>query len=353
MLLEQLSNAFGVSSVENDVRKIVIDAAKSYADEWHIDAMGNVFFTRRSRIKTSKKPLRVMVTAHMDEIGFIVTKITEQGHLKFKPVGNINQRVLLGKVVVVGPKRIPGVIGLKPVHLLTAEAQHKVDDIDSMTIDIGALGDDTGQVKIGDFATFATKFGWMGGQTHHRKDRGLVKGKAFDNRAGCAMLLELLKGDYPLDLLAVFTVQEEVGARGAAVATYAANPNLAFVLEAPTTDDLPPPNEDAPEGFPRIGDGPVITVMDRSVISDRRLVDLLVNTAEAEGIAYQFKRPGIGRTDAGAIHKARVGVPTVVVSVPTRYIHSPAAVLDLADFWHTVKLMRATLNQLPENFGKQ
>jgi endoglucanase len=176
----------------------------------------------------------------------------------------------------------------------------------------------------------------------------MVKGKAFDNRVGCAMLLELLESDYPFDLLAVFTVQEEVGARGAAVATYTANPDCAFVLEAPTTDDLPPPEEDAPEGFPRIGDGPVITVMDRSMISNRRLVDLLVNTAEAEGIPYQFKRPGIGGTDAGAIHKVREGVPSVVVSVPTRYIHAPVALLDLADFWHTVKLMQATLNRLPQ-----
>jgi len=348
MLLEQLSNAFGVSSVEDDVRKIIINAAKPYADEWHVDTMGNVFFTRKDRAKTSPKPLRVMVTAHMDEVGFIITKITEQGYLKFKPVGAINRRVLPGKAVVVGPKRFPGVIGVKPVHLLAAEAQYKVDDIDSMTIDIGALDGDTGQVNIGDFATFAAKFGRLGGQMRHRKDRGLVKGKAFDNRAGCAMLLELLKGDYPLDLLAVFTVQEEVGARGASVAAYTANPDFAFVLEAPTTDDLPPLDEDAPEGFPRIGDGPVITVMDRSVISDRRLVDLLVNTAEAEGIPYQFKRPGIGGTDAGAIHKTREGVPSVVVSVPTRYIHSPVAVLDLADFWNTLKLMQATLKRLPQ-----
>jgi endoglucanase len=353
MLLEQLSNAFGVSSVEGDVRKIIINAAKPYADVWHVDPLGNVFFTRKRRVKSSKKTLRVMVTAHMDEVGFIITKITGDGHLKFKAVGNINQRVLPGKVVVVGPDRVPGVIGLKPVHLLSGEALYKVDEIDSMVIDVGALGSDTGKVKVGDYATFATKFGRMGGQARYRKDSGVVKGKAFDNRAGCAMLLELLKSDFPVDLLAVFTVQEEVGARGATVAAYAVNPDIAFVLEAPTTDDLPSPDEDAPEGFPRIGDGPVITVMDRSVISDRRLVDLLVGTAQAEGIPYQFKRPGIGGTDAGVIHKARAGVPSVVVSVPARYIHAPAALLDLADFWHTVQLMRAVLNRIPVDFDEK
>lgn len=162
------------------------------------------------------------------------------------------------------------------------------------------------------------------------------------------MLLELLKGDYPVDLVAVFTVQEEIGLRGARVAAYAANPDLAFILECTAADDLPSPDEDAPEGFPRLGGGPAITVMDRSFIADRRLVDLLVATAEAENIPHQFKRPGIGGTDAGAIHLARAGVPAVAVSVPARYIHSPAAILDLADFWNTVKLMQAALGRLPE-----
>jgi endoglucanase len=148
-------------------------------------------------------------------------------------------------------------------------------------------------------------------------------------------------------LLAVFTVQEEVGARGASVAAYATNPDLAFVLEATAADDLPGLDEDAPEGFPRLGDGPAITIMDRSFIADRRLVDLLIDTAKAEGIPYQFKRPGIGGTDGGVIHKSREGVPSVAVSMAARYIHSPVTVLDLADFWYTVKLMQATLKQLP------
>jgi len=313
--------------------------------------MGNLFVTRRARTpqtsevsKTSKGfSKRVMVTAHMDEVGFIISEARSNGRLKFKPIGGFDRRVLLGKAVVVGKERIPGVIGLKPVHLLQDGEYNRVDNIETMYIDIGEAN---GKVSVGDFATFATKFGYLGGQSRRSKDRGLVKGKAFDNRAGCAVLLELLKGDYPVDLEAVFTVQEEIGLRGARVAAYAVNPDLAFVMESTAADDLPSPDEDAPEGFPRLGNGPAITVMDRTFIADRRLVDLLINTAETEGLPYQFKRPGIGGTDAGAVHLVREGVPTTVVSVPARYIHSPVAVLDLADFWSTVKLMQAALKKL-------
>lgn len=349
MYLEQLSNAFGVSSVEGDVRKIIIEAVKPYADEWRVDTMGNLFVTRKSRGDGLASPRRVMVTAHMDEVGFMISDIKSDGRLKFKPIGGFDRRVLLGKAVVVGKDRIPGVIGLKPVHLLKHGEDNKVSEIASMYIDIGASSSDAGgRVSVGDFATFATRFDYLGGQTRRRNGHGLVKGKAFDNRAGCAVLLELLKGDYPVDLAAVFTVQEEVGLRGARVAAYTANPDMAFILECTAADDLPPLDEDAPEGFPRLGDGPAITIMDRSFIADRGLVDLLVNTAEAESIPHQFKRPGIGGTDAGAVHLAREGVPAVAVSIPARYIHSPAAILELADFWNTVKLMQSALQRLPE-----
>lgn len=347
MYLEQLSNAFGVSSVEDEVRKIIIDAAKPYADEWHVDTMGNLFVTRRSRpVASGKPPLRVMVTAHMDEVGFMISKISSNGRLKFKPIGGFDPRVLLGKVVVVGRDKIPGVIGLKPIHLLSSEESKKAVPIRSMYIDVGATNDKGGGVNVGDFATFATKFGYLGG-TRPRQAQGLVKGKAFDNRAGCAVLLELLREDYAVDLIAVFTVQEEIGLRGAKVAAYTANPEVAFILECTAADDLPPDDEDAPQGFPCLGAGPAITVMDRSFMADRRLVDLLLETAEHEELPHQFKRPGIGGTDAGAIHLAREGIPSSVVSIPARYIHAPAALLDLADFWRVVTLMKATLQRLP------
>lgn len=352
MYLEQLSNAFGVSSVEDDVRKIIVEAVEPYVDTWRVDTMGNLFVTRKPKRETGR-PLRVMLTAHMDEVGFIISEIKNDGGLKFKPVGGFDRRVLLGKAVVVGPERIPGVIGLKPVHLLSSSERNNVDEIDSMVIDVGANSSNVGKVSVGDFATFATRFGFLGGRSEAGPEQGRVKGKAFDDRAGCAVLLELLKEDYPLELVGVFTVQEEIGLRGARVAAYAVDPDVAFILECTAADDLPRPDDDEKDdGFPRLGQGPALTVMDRSFIADRRLVDLLIDTAMAENIPYQFKRPGIGGTDAGAVHLAREGVPSAAVSLPARYIHTPAAVLDLADFWQTVKLMRATLQRLPDTVAR-
>jgi putative aminopeptidase FrvX len=348
MMLEQLSNAFGVSSDEGDVRKIIIETAKPYADEWRVDPMGNLFVTRKPRKPVDAPPLRVMVAAHMDEVGFMISKIQKNGRLKFEAIGGFDRRVLLGKTVVVGKNRVPGIIGLKPIHLLNAGQRDQVDDIDSMYIDVGATDSKAnGKVEPGDFAAFATEFARLGADENPPADRGRVKGKALDDRAGCAVLLELLQGDYPVELHAVFTVQEEVGLRGAKVAAYAVNPDLAFVLECTAADDLPHPDKEANDGFPRLGDGPAITVMDRTFIADRRLVDLLLDTAKAENLPCQFKRPGIGGTDAGAVHLAREGVPTVAVSIPARYIHAPAAILELADFWHTVNLMQTVLNRLP------
>lgn len=348
MHLEDLSNAFGVSSMEDEVRNLIIDAARPYADDLHLDTMGNLFITRKQRLETDKSVKRVMVSAHMDEVGFMISEIKRDGLLKFKPIGGFDPRVLLGKMLMVGQERIPGVIGVKPIHLAGAEGRN-VGKISDMTIDVGATGKSDSKVKPGDFATFATTFGHLGAPEEPSLERGLVKGKAFDNRVGCAMLLELLKEDYPVDLVAVFTVQEEIGLRGAKVAAYTANPDIAFVLECTAADDLPLDNEDdGTLGMPRLGHGPAITVMDGGLIADRALVDLLINTAEAAEIPHQFKRPGIGGTDGGAIHLAREGVPSVVVSVPARYIHAPAAVIDLEDFWRAVRLMAATLRAVSE-----
>jgi endoglucanase len=350
MFLEQLSNAFGVSSVEGEVRKIIIEAIKPHVGEWRVDTMGNLFTLRKQRLGPTESPLRVMVTAHMDEVGFIISDVKGDGTLKFKSIGGFDRRVLLGKTVVVGQERLPGVIGLKPVHLLKGDERRRVSGIESMYIDVGAENSSGAKVSAGDFATFATQFGHLGGDGESSEEQGLVKGKALDNRAGCAMLIELLKEDYPVDFHAVFTVQEEIGLRGARVASYTVNPDLAFILECTAADDLPRMDDTEDEGYPRLGAGPAITVMDRSFIADRGLVDLLIHTAEAEGLPYQFKRPGVGGTDAGAVHMAREGIPSAAVSIPARYIHSPAAILDLADFWNSIKLVQATLKQLPEKY---
>lgn len=339
MVLKELSEAFGVSGCEDEVRGIIIEAIEDHVDEYHVDSMGNLIALKRG---TGESKLKVMVAAHTDEVGLMITHIDEEtGALRFRPVGGIDDRILLSKVVLVGKDRLPGVIGVKPVHLLKEEERRQVVKVDQMTIDIGAKSKEEAKkaVKVGDYAVFATSFRQL-------TEDGLrtVKGKAFDDRAGCAVLIEVLRERYPFDLYPVFTVQEEVGLRGARVAAYAVEPDAAFVLEGTICDDLPKKKDVSPTT--QLGAGPAITIMDRSFIADRGLVKLLVETAEELGIPYQFKQPGVGGTDAGAIHLVKEGVPSATVAVPCRYIHSPVCLLSLEDFENAVRLMRAALGKL-------
>lgn len=336
MLLRQLSEAFGVSGHETAVRQLIVDAIKDVAHEYRVDALGNLIALKKGD-GTSRK---VMVAAHMDEVGLMIVRVEKEGSLRFRPVGGIDPRVLLSKKVLIGDKKVPGVIGVKPIHLLEPRARQQVMPIEEMSIDIGASSKEEADnlVRVGDYAAFDVSFGELGDTLR------TVKGKAFDDRAGCAVLIELLRDSYPFDFYAVFTVQEEVGLRGAKVAAYSVAPDLAFALEGTICDDSPKKRDVSPTTV--LGAGPAITVMDRSVISDRRLVDLLLATAQQQGIPYQFKQPGMGGTDAGAIHLAREGVPAAVVSVPSRYIHSPVCLLSLNDLDNTIRLMRETLRQV-------
>ncbi|CAG0947864.1 partial Putative aminopeptidase YsdC, partial [Anaerolineae bacterium] len=208
MLLEKLSNARGVSGNETEVREILIEAIKDRVAEYRVDSLGNLIALKKAKAARGRAPLRVMLAAHMDEVGLMIVHHDSNGHLRFAKVGGIDDRVLLSKVVLIGKDKIPGVIGVKPIHLLKAKEREQVLDADSLTIDIGAKSKEEAQsaVKVGDYASFATEFGELGD--------GLVKGKSLDDRAGCAALVEILKRDYPFDLYGVFTVQEEVGARG-------------------------------------------------------------------------------------------------------------------------------------------
>lgn len=335
-LLKALSEASGVSGNEGAVRKIVREAIATHVDEMWVDHMGNLIAVKRPR---NGFPLKVMLAAHMDEVGLMIVHIGNDGLLKFRAVGGIDPRILLSKVVRVGDAGVPGVIGVKPIHLLKQEERERVLRMEDLAIDIGATNENQAKeaVKLGDYAVFATAFGQVG---------SLWKGKAFDDRAGCAVLIELLKATYPFELYGVFTVQEEIGLRGARVAAYDINPDVAFALEGTIADDLPKDKDTSPTT--EVGKGPAITLMDRSFIADQRLVKLLVETAKAHDIPYQFKQPGIGGTDAGSIHLTREGVPSATVAVPCRYIHSPAALMSPQDFQHTATLMREALQRLPE-----
>ncbi len=333
-LLERLTNAVAVSGDEGAVRRIVLEQVRPLADEVRVDALGNVLAVKRG---TASRRLRVMVAAHMDEIGFMLTHDDGKGLFRFGKVGGIDTRNILGKAVWVGPDRIPGVIGMTPIHLTTPASRRQVPDVDALRIDVGP--ENAGKVKPGMRATFATEFQRLGAS---------IRAKALDDRFGVATLIELLRhAPENIDLLAAFTVQEEVGLRGAQVAAFALEPDIAFVLDCTPALDMPHPDGEPNTRYnTRLGKGPAIYTGDRATLSDPRLIHHLVETAEAVGIPYQFRQAGGGGTDAGAIHKQRGGIPSVSVSTPARYLHSPASIARIDDWKHTFYLVLAALRRI-------
>jgi putative aminopeptidase FrvX len=347
MLLQKLSDARGVSGHEEEVRALLLEEIRGCVDACRIDSMGNMIAVRKG---TGASPLRVLVAAHMDEVGLMITAAEDSGALRFAKVGGIDDRVLPARIVLIGPKRVPGVIGVKPVHLLDKGERDRVTESRQLSIDIGATGKGEAErlAPRGETAVFASEFRELARTSGGRR---LVQGKAFDDRAGCALLAELLKERFPFDLVAAFTVQEEVGLRGARVAAWSEKPDAALVLECTGANEVPTERDVSPST--RLGAGPSITLRDTSFIADPRLVELFTETARQMRIPHQFKQPTIGGTDAGAIHLAREGVPSLTVAVPARYIHSPAAILDLADFENTAALAREALQRLPRVFARQ
>jgi endoglucanase len=336
-LLERLCNACAVSGDEGEVRAIVLEQVRLHAGEVKVDALGNVLVTRQG---SEENRLRVMIAAHMDEVGFMLTADDGDGVFRFDPVGGIDERQLVGKPVLVGREHVPGVIGAKPVHLTTPEERNRTISLDTLRIDVGP--GNGGKVKVGDRAAFATAFSRLGPS---------LRAKALDNRLGVATLIELVKqAPANVDLLAAFTVQEEVGLRGASVAGYALNPDLAIAVDSTPANDLP--TWDGAENSvynSRLDAGPAIYLADGSTLSDPRLVRYLIETAEDRGIPYQIRQPGGGGTDAGAIHRVRAGIPSISVSVPGRYAHTAAGLARLADWQNTFALLQAALESMPHD----
>lgn len=337
-LLEKLCNACAVSGNENEVRQIVLEEVKTCADEVKVDALGNVLVTRRGN---TENRLRVMLAAHMDEVGFMLVADDEGGLFRFATVGGIDSRCLPGKPVLVGREHIPGVIGAKPIHLLTPDERERSISVDALRIDLGPEG--SSKVKPGDWAVFATRFIRLGPS---------LRAKALDNRQGVATLIELVQhAPQNIDLLAAFTVQEEIGLRGASVAGYAFDPDLAIVVDTTPAYDLPVWDGSENTAYnTHLGAGPAVYLADRGTLYDQRLVNHMVQTAAAEGIPYQLRQPGGGGTDAGAIHKERSGIPSISVSAPGRYIHTPAAIVRLEDWQNLLHLLYASLLRFTPGF---
>ncbi len=330
-LLETLSNACAASGDEGEVRKIVLDQIRPYADEINIDAMGNVLAVRKAR---ESNPLRVMLAAHMDEIGFMLLKEDGDCQFQFEIIGGIDPRQVVGKPVWIGKEHVPGVIGSRPIHLMNAEERKQSVSISNLRIDLGIKNEKN--VEAGDRAVFATKF---------YQSRDSLFGKALDDRIGVATLIEILKHAPPnIELLAAFTVQEEVGLRGAHIAAYRFNPDMAIALDSTPSNDMPVWDGTENTRYnTRLGMGPALYIADRSTISSPRLIEHFVKTAQTEDIPFQFRQAGGGSTDAGAIHRQREGIPSLSISVPGRYAHTTTLVVRLEDWKNTLKLVHSGL----------
>lgn len=335
MDLKTLTDAFGPSGLENEVRKLLMEAARPLADAVYLDKLGNVIAVKKA--KTPGLP-RVLVSGHMDEVGFIVTGHTDEGLLRFTCVGGIESKVVVSKWVKIGPDRLPGVIGAVAIHLQSREDLEKVLGYSKLFIDIGAKDQKEAQQRcpVGSYACFDTPYAEFG--------EGFVCAKALDDRVGCLNALEALKSDYPGETLAVFVSQEEVGLRGAQAAGYALNPDLVINLEGTAANDLGDVKEKDRVCTP--GLGVAVSFMDNASIGDRELFNKMLTVAEIENIPCQVKQAVTGGNDAGAYQRALGGCKTVVLSVPCRYIHSGASVAKLSDIKAQGELVRAFLNSL-------
>lgn len=334
MLLKKLTEATGPSGFEDEVRNIIAEQVRPFADRLYTDTLGNLF-VEKNMASPGKK---VMICAHMDEVALMIVHIEESGMLRFRPIGGIDPRVLVSKPVSIGAKKIYGIIGAKPYHLQSSDERETPIDLQDLFIDIGAKDrtDAEKYVKPGDLAVFTTEYEEIAPR--------VAKGKSFDDRVGCAILIELLKKSFQLPLVGVFTVQEEVGLRGAGPAAFALQPDLALVLEATVCFDV---IDAVPHGEgTRMGHGPALTLIDSATLAHRRMLQALVQTAEKNGIPYQFRRVSGGGNDAGRIHLSRAGVAVGALSVPTRYIHSPVQLIHLDDVHHTLRLLEAFIRDV-------
>lgn len=327
----------GVSSFEDEVRDYLIRQVTPYADQVRVDAMGNLIVTKKGARPCGRK---VLLSAHMDEVGMMVRHITEEGYLKFAFVGGVDRRVVLGKRVFVGPNRIPGIIGLKPHHLVGREEEKQIPKVEDLYIDIGVQTRTEAEknVSLGEYVAFDPEQTIFGD--------GYFQSKAIDDRVGCAVLLRLIQEPLPIDCTFVFTVQEEVGTRGAFGAAFSEKPEIALVVEGTTAADFP--SVPSHKQVCALGQGVVIPFMDGGTIYDRELYHILTKIAEEKEIPWQTKQYISGGTDARTIQRSRAGVKTAGIAVAVRYLHAPSSVVAIKDIEKLYHMARGFLEKLGE-----
>lgn len=331
-MLKELCSLNSTSGDESKVRNFIIKEIRDYCD-YRVDNLGSIIAVKKGKKAANKT---VMISAHMDEVGFIVTNICDDGSLEFSSVGGINANVVLGRILTVND--IKGVVGLKPIHLQNDDEKSKAPSFKSLRIDIGAKNKEDAEkyVSLGDYCYFQDSYEQFGD--------GFIKSKALDDRIGCMLLIELIKEELEYDAIFCFNVQEEVGLRGAACTSYSVKPDIALVLEATTAADLC--GVDGGSRVCVLGNGPVVSFMDGRTIYDRDLYHLSMKTADDNHIKVQTKTAVAGGNDAGAIQTSAGGTKVLAISLACRYIHSGASVVKESDIELTRKLLKVLLPKL-------
>lgn len=336
-LTRELCALPGVSSREEAVRTYITETLRPWVNWMKVDAMGNLIAFKEGKKHTGSK---LLLDAHMDEVGVMVTGYTPDGYLRFDFVGGVDRRVVIGKRVYLGKEHILGIFGMKPVHQTTKEERKSIPKVEHLYIDIGAKdeAEAKSKVKLGEVGVFD-------GETLLFGD-GFLKGKAIDDRAGCAALIKLAQEELPMDVTFVFTTQEEVGTRGAFASAFSVKPEIVLALEATTAADLP----GAPSGK-RVcapGKGVVIPYMDGGTIYDRVLFEQLRSLAEENGIPWQTKEYLSGGTNGRVYQRSRAGVRVAGLAVATRYLHAPTSVAAVADLEGMLQLARLMIGKIAE-----
>lgn len=336
--VKTLCSLNGASGYEDEVRDYILERVFPHISAIETDVLGNLIVSKKGARALSKK---IMLCAHMDEVGLIIIDIGDNGYLRFDFLGGVDRRVIIGKRVLIGKNRVQGIIGIKAYHLVDKEEEKTVPKREELYIDIGAAdrGEAENLVTLGDPAVFDSNPAEFG--------NGFLKAKALDDRIGCAAMIKLIESELPCDCTFVFTVQEEIGTRGAKTASNKVMPDYAVVLEGTTAADLP----EVPEGkqICRLGDGLVIPFMDKGTIYSRNLYKTLTETAEKAGIKWQTKTVIAGGTDASAIQRSGYGVDTIAVSAPLRNIHTPSSIAKISDFEDMPRLVELLLDVLTKS----